>query len=325
MEEEKKEAPVEVTLPEDPITEVKLEGDVSVSEEKPKVEPVKEPTEEPAVDEREIALKNLKAQYEYQKQLAAAEREARLRAEQYAAEQAQSVQSAQNEVQDSNLRMIENAIVSTKSQADQAEQAYADAMAAGDYAAAAKAQRAIAQAESHLLQLENGKARLEEALSQTTEGRVEAPKLPSFEPKVPRSQVEVYAERLTPKSAAWLREHPEVVDRIPRLSRAHEDALEDGIVAETPEYFQYIEERLGLRKAQPEAPREAPRKNVVSAPVSNSGSVSANRSQATNSMVLSSDEVEMAILAEPELPRDKAIEAYARNKAYLIKTGKLSA
>jgi hypothetical protein len=42
-------------------------------------------------------------------------------------------------------------------------------------------------------------------------------------------------------------------------------------------------------------------------------------------MVLSSAEVEMAILAEPELPRDKAIESYARNKAFLIKQGKLSA
>jgi hypothetical protein len=42
-------------------------------------------------------------------------------------------------------------------------------------------------------------------------------------------------------------------------------------------------------------------------------------------MVLSPAEVEMAILAEPELTRDKAIESYARNKAALIKAGKLSA
>ena len=42
-------------------------------------------------------------------------------------------------------------------------------------------------------------------------------------------------------------------------------------------------------------------------------------------MVLSPSEVEMAVLAEPDMSRDKAIEAYARNKAYLIKQGKLSA
>jgi hypothetical protein len=42
-------------------------------------------------------------------------------------------------------------------------------------------------------------------------------------------------------------------------------------------------------------------------------------------MTLRPDEVEMAILAEPDLPRDKAIESYARNKAFLIKQGKLTA
>lgn len=321
MTEETKEAPVEVTLPDEPVTEVKLEDEVKVSEEKPKIQKA---TKEDGVDEREIALKNLKSQYEYQKQLAAAEREARLRAEQYAAQQAQTVQYAQNEVQDSNLRIIQNAISSTQSQAEQAERLYAEAMAAGDYEAAARAQRAIAQAESHLLQLENGKARLEEVLSETTEGRVEAPRVPSFEPRIPRDPVEVYAERLTPKSAAWLRDHPEVVDRIPRLTRAHEDALEDGIQPESREYFDYIERRLGLQQQKSENTRET-RRNVVSTPVSNSGSVSSRSSNQSTSMVLSSDEVEMAILAEPDLPRDKAIESYARNKAYLIKTGKLSA
>jgi hypothetical protein len=42
-------------------------------------------------------------------------------------------------------------------------------------------------------------------------------------------------------------------------------------------------------------------------------------------MTLAPSEVEVALLMEPELPRDKAIEAYARNKAVLIKQGKLSA
>ena len=321
MTEENKEVPVEVTLPDEPVTEVKLDQEVKVSEDKPKIKPAGKSDE---IDEREVALKNLKSQYEYQKQIAAAEREARMRAEQYAAQQAQTVHYAQTEVQDSNLRIIQNAISSTQSQAEQAERMYADAMAAGDYETAARAQRAIAQAETHLLQLENGKARLEEVLSETTEGRVEAPRVPSFEPRVPRDPVDMYAERLTPKSAAWLREHPEVVDRIPRLTRAHEDALEDGIQPESREYFAYIEKRLGLNGQRNESPRET-RKNVVSAPVSSSGTVSSRSSSQSNSMVLSSDEVEMAILAEPELSRDKAIEAYARNKAYLIKTGKLSA
>ena len=151
-----------------------------------------------------------------------------------------------------------------------------------------------------------------------------SPQVPSFAPRVPRDPVDVYAERLTPKSAAWLRDHPEVVDRIPRLTRAHEDALEDGLAPESPEYFSYIEKRLGVGRQRSDSGRET-RKNVVSAPVSSSGSVSSRSSNSSNSMILSSDEVEMAILAEPGLPREKAIEEYARNKAYLIKTGKMSA
>jgi hypothetical protein len=214
-------------------------------------------------------------------------------------------------------------------------------MAAGDYALAAKAQRAMAQAESHLLQLNNGRQRLEEALEQTTEGSVYEPQVPTFEPQIPQDPVEMYASKLTPKSAQWLREHPEAANKIGKLSRAHQDALEDGIVPESEEYFEYIENRLGYseepksemtreapqsRDRYEQKPRETTRKSIASAPVSSSTtSVSPRPSASSNTMVLSPAEVEMAILAEPDLTREKAIESYARNKAYLIKAGKLSA
>jgi hypothetical protein len=42
-------------------------------------------------------------------------------------------------------------------------------------------------------------------------------------------------------------------------------------------------------------------------------------------MTLSAAEVEQAMLNEPEMSREKAIEAYARSKAQLIREGKLSA
>ena len=41
-------------------------------------------------------------------------------------------------------------------------------------------------------------------------------------------------------------------------------------------------------------------------------------------MVLSPQEVEAALLMEPELSRSDAIAAYAKNKQILIKQGKLS-
>jgi hypothetical protein len=42
-------------------------------------------------------------------------------------------------------------------------------------------------------------------------------------------------------------------------------------------------------------------------------------------MTLSPAEVEFAIINEPYLTRDKALEVYARSKAQLIKEGKMNA
>jgi len=347
IDEPKEEKAVEVVLPDEPITEVELSDNnskVKEPEAKVSVKDDKEPeaTRSPAVDEREKALNDLRKQYEHQKRIADAEREARKQAEQYARQQIQQVGYARNEVQDSNLKIILNAIDATEQAASNAERDYAQAMAAQDFQSAAEAQRAIARAETHLLQLHNGKQKLEESLQQTTEGSVYEPQMPSFEPQVPQDPLEMYAAKLSPRSAQWLREHPEVVsqNKIPKLTRAHQDAVEDGYIAESPEYFQYIESRMGYdsyQEVEPEpemaapqvrerAPvREAPKKNLASAPVSSAGSMSPRSNGSGNTMVLRPDEVEFALMAEPDLPRDKAIETYARNKAFLIKTGKLSA
>ena len=329
----KEEKPVEVTLPEESIAEVELnDRNAKVEEPKSSVREVSA-KDEKAPDERERALLDLKKQYEHQKRVAEAEREARRQAEYYAHQQAQQVGYARNEVQDSNLKIILNAIDATEQAAANAEFEYAQAMSAGNHAVAAKAQRAMAQAEAHLLQLQNGRQRLEETLQDPTEGAVYAPQVPSFEPQIPQDPVEMYASQLAPRSAQWLRAHPDAVEKIGKLTRAHQDAIEDGITPESDDYFEFIESRLGYDSAAPQAqsrrsePQPAPvnRRTLASAPVSSAASVSSRSSGNGNSMILSSDEVEMAILAEPELPRDKAIESYARNKAYLIKNGKLSA
>jgi hypothetical protein len=326
----KEEKPVEVTLPDDPITEIELSDKKATIKEETPVVRTKE-DKEPSVDQRERALLDLKKQYEHQKRVAEAEREARKQAEYYAQQQAQQVGYAHNQVQDSNLKIILNAIDATEQSAANAEFEYAQAMAAGNHALAAKAQRAIAQAEAHLLQLQNGRQRLEETLQDPTEGAVYAPPVPNFEPQIPQDPVEMYAAQLAPRSAQWLREHPEAVNKIGKLTRAHQDAVEDGLTPETDDYFDFIESRLGYDTEPQVATRRlepAPqinRRALASAPVSSAASVSSRSSGNGNTMVLSSDEVEMAVLAEPELPRDKAIESYARNKAFLIKQGKLSA
>lgn len=328
----KEEKPVEVTLPVETATEVELSDKKSnIKEVEPTIR-VKDDSKSDDVDAREKALLELKRQYEHQKRVADAERDARRQAEFYAQQQAQQVGYARTEVQDSNLKIILNAIDATEQAAASAERDYAEAMAAQDFALAARAQRAIAQAESHLLQLQNGRQRLEESLQQPAEGSIYAPPVPSFEPQIPQDPVEMYAEKLAPRSAQWLRSHPEAVQKIGRLTRAHQDALEDGLEPESDNYFRYIESRLGYddsprqESRSSEQPAQTPRRSIASAPVTSSASSLSSRSSGnSNTMVLSPAEVEMAILAEPEMPRDRAIESYARNKAYLIKQGKLTA
>lgn len=335
IEEVKEEKPVEVTLPEETSAEVELsEKKSNVKEVEPTVRVKEEPKDN--IDERERALNDLKKQYEHQRRVAEAEREARKQAEYYAQQQAQQVGYARTEVQDSNLKIILNAIDATEQQASLAEREYAEAMAANDWATAARAQRAIAQAETHLLQLQNGRQRLEETLQQPAEGSIYAPPVPNFEPQIPQDPVEMYAEKLAPRSAQWLRAHPDAVQKIGKLTRAHQDAVEDGYTPESDEYFQFIESRLGYdsssyQEPQQESRRSDPapqpnRRSLASAPVTSSaGNMTSRSSGSSNTMVLSPAEVEMAVLAEPELPRERAIESYARNKAFLIKQGKLSA
>ena len=92
----KEEKPVEVTLPEETATEVELsDSKAAIKEEQPVVKVKEEQPEQPTVDEREKALQDLKKQYEHQKRVAEAEREARKQAELYAQQQAQRVGYAQ--------------------------------------------------------------------------------------------------------------------------------------------------------------------------------------------------------------------------------------
>lgn len=294
---------VEVPIAEDEPVEVVLEG---------------EKGQEPAVDEREAALNSMKDQLEAAKRQADQDRIARQRAEQYAYQQAQNAQYAQAEAATSTLRGVQNAIDATEQTAGTAERAYADAMAAGDYQLAARCQRAMAAAETQIAQLLEQKRNIENYM-QTTEGRVPEPQYqPQQQPQqAPQDPVEALASRLTPKSADWLRAHPEAAHKVNKLTAAHQAAVElEGITPETPEYFSYIEKTLGMSKS-------APKKSMASAPVSSASSPLSSRSSNGNSMVLSAAEVEQAILNDPDLPRDKAIENYARAKAALIREGKM--
>lgn len=154
---------------------------------------------------------------------------------------------AKTEVQQTQLQLVENAIAAVKAQLDASESDYADAMAAGDFAAGAKIQRQMAADAAKQLTLENGLESLKNA------PKPQAP-APSGDP------VEAFAQTLTPPAAAWIRSHPDYVRNAglnKRLVAAHNDALAWDIVPDTPAYFAHVEGRLGLRSGGQAAPAAA--------------------------------------------------------------------
>jgi Skp family chaperone for outer membrane proteins len=304
---------IEVPIVDEQPVEVVLEG---------------EKGQEETVDEREAALKDMKAQLDEVNRRHEQEKIARMRAEQYAMEQAKAAQYTQADLHQSNLQVVNSGIENMQQTISQAKRALADATAAGDYNAVAEANEVLAWAHTQLNELSSGKRNIERHLQsiQTSEGRV-ADQQPQYapppQPQTPEQQFEGLLSRLTPKSAAWMREHPNAANDLNKLSAAHQAAtVLKGITPETPEYFSFIESELGISNGRSNGRKPA----MASAPVSSSSpTVGRSGYNGGSTMTLSAAEVEQAMLNEPEMSREKAIEAYARSKAQLIREGKLSA
>jgi hypothetical protein len=183
-------------------------------------------TEEPQRIDETAAVEELKRQL-------AAEKAARFRAEQKAAQR-------QNEVDSSNLQLIRSAISTLESNAEIYVARYAEAMSAGDYQTAAAIQKEMSGAEAKLLQLRNG----EEAMRSK----------PPQEIRSTQDPVEELASRLSPRSASWVRAHPEYAQdsrNFQRMVAAHNLATAEGIVPDTDEYFDAIETTLKIKKLAP--------------------------------------------------------------------------
>jgi hypothetical protein len=179
----------------------------------------------------------------------------------------------------------------------------------------------MADAKAKLLQLENGRAALQE---QAKNPRMHPQQIPAYDP------VETLASQLSPRSAAWVRAHPEFA-RNERLTQkmiaAHNLVTADGMQPDTDEYFESVERILGVQApaastAAAEAPMSAAsaptqrRSSPAAAPVSRSGTGTGGGSP--NVVRLSAQEREMAQMM------GMSAEEYARNKLALIKDGKLT-
>lgn len=243
------------------------------------------------------------------------EKKAREEAERRAYEAQAQAQRAQRDVQDGDYQLILSAIDTTKRNADILKNGYAEALSVGDYRKAADFQEAIALNANKLSTLENGKSALEARLKQPVQ-------------PVQNDPVEQFAAQLTPRSAAWVRNNPDIIrNRYDDMVKAHSHAVGEGFVPDSDAYFEHVERRLGLRKApEPEIPEEevisvaaAPvQKRTSAPPVAPTSRVASNSSGRPNVVRLTAEQKEMAAMM------GMTPEDYAKNMVALKKEGKLN-
>ena len=252
-------------------------------------------------------IEALKAQLEEEKQK-------RLAAESAAHEAARVAQQAKVEVADNEMHLINNAIEAVKRNADLLKREYAEALSTGAYDRAAEMQELIATNSYKLSKLVDGK----EALQSRP-----APTGPAI-----NDPVEQVASQLSPRSAAWVRSHPEYVKdpvKYESMLRAHNVAVAEGYAPDSDAYFQFVENRLGFRN-EPKAEAEAdptstaakPSQRRQSAPAAPSSSVAGSGSGRTLVARLSSEEREIAEMLK------MSPEEYAKHREDLRKEGKLN-
>jgi hypothetical protein len=213
---------VEETKAEEPSIEIVEEG-ASVNEPVVEAKDTKKHEKDP-----EQALKNLKKKLDQ-------ERMAREDAERRA-------QAAAGEVSETNMHLVANAIETVTRDQELLKGHLRDAMAIGDFDKAADIQAAMVSNTTNLKQLERG---YEEMKNQPRQ------------PVQPMARNEITVDdlinRVTPRSAEWLSKNRDAIAdgrSIRIMGRAHEDAIDMGIIPESDEYFGFVESRLGIGKQE---------------------------------------------------------------------------
>lgn len=154
-------------------------------------------------------------------------------------EAVQRAYQAKNETDDTNVRLFESAQSQITENNKVLKSQYAFALQNQDFALAADIQEAMALNQAKALQLENGKQSLKER--------------PKEQPR-PLDPVEALAGQLSPRSAAWVRAHPDYATNqrlTQKMIAAHNLALADGHAADTDGYFDSVEDTLKINQRAP--------------------------------------------------------------------------
>ena len=238
---------------------------------------------------------------------------ARLEAETRERAASERAQRASGQVEDTNLTLVKSGIERVNRDREVLKANYATAMANGDFTEAANIQEQMSDAAVHLQRLTEGKEAME------AQAKVPKPQPVAGDP------VEALAKQLTPRSAAWVRAHPEYArdNRLyQKMLAAHNLVVSDGYEPDSDDYFNNVETLLGVK-----LPGETP---LVDTPMSEASTATktrtapppaapAQRGGARSNVVrLTADELEVASMM------GMAPEEYAKNKAELKAAGRLN-
>ena len=292
---DKEEGDIEVVLKDDaaPVAEPEIiieDKKANVREEKPEISP-------------EDGIKELKLSLER-------ERQARIEAERRGQQQAAQAHLMTKEVEDNQRQMLNSALDMVNNERVMLRAQYAEAMSQGNYAMVAEINDRM-----------NDLAVKANTIEQGREAMQNQPKQPAQQPSYQGDPVEAFAAQLTPRSAAWVRDHPDFV-RDAKLNRkmiaAHELAMADGISPDTDEYFDHVEGTLGISRgeAADEAPKPQRRAAPPTAPVSRSAMD--NGGNRPNVIRLTAEQREMAEMM------GMTPEDYARNMRDLKREGRMN-
>lgn len=220
--------------------------------------------------------------------------------------------------EEAEYQAVLTAMSAAENEAESSQRDLVNAQTNGDFQAASEAQRKLSRAEAKLVQLEENKDFLERRKNAAIARAEEARRNPPAPQNLSVEQQIDSVTALSPSQREWLKAHPDAWTdqrKNMRLQGAHVEAEDQGLTPGTKKYFEYLEERLGYRKPEPdvddddEEDRPPPRKErrtLVSAPVSRDVP-SSNGGKSRTKITLTPKQLEAAQIA------GIAPEVYARN------------
>lgn len=279
------------------------EDDIEVQLEVTEEQPGGETSGKPAEIAPEEGIEELRAKL-------AEERAARERAQQEAQQFRSVATHSLREKEEGDIALINSAITQVKQTSEALEDEYAKAMESGDFRGAAKVQTRMAENVNNLKQLEMGLDALTQQRQQPQQQRQPVREAPRTE-----DPVEKVAATLTPRSADWVRKHPEYVTdpkKQNKMVAAHYAAMAEGHEVDSTDYFRFVESTLGVNDTP--APRQTTSRPAPPPPAPARGSSTQN----TRTITLSPQQREMARIS------GLTDQEYAANLAKARASGEIS-